>query len=334
MSQASDRSEPVAEQRLNSLSVATKTKMLKSMLRSAEGCQAIQDVFGLKVEFVNGPTLATSEAKPVVAVLVPTRDVPKRAMQEAFQEMSAYSRPFADVFAQPAQAGGMIHWNRNALLVNLYKTGKYFDYVLLIDDDMKPGKDDLIKLLAHEKDVISAGTVGRSFPNLPTFKFWNQEQFDAGFTKPGVPIYGIPAEWQVAEGQAEGLLEVAAIGAGMAIYSRKALEAAGEYYLSCTHEQKYMGMTADFAKTMSEMRREAYGRTGNAWWFECLKSPNGEDEIGEDTSMGFKLFHMGIESYVDTSVQTGHVGEYSYTLQDFYINRDLLRREREKGAAA
>lgn len=334
MSQANDGREPEQQQRLNSLSVATKTKMLRSMLRSPEGHQAIKEVLGLQVEFTDSPIVFPGKVKPTVAVLVPTRDVPKRAMQEAFQEMHAYSRPYADVFAQPAQAGGMIHWNRNALLVNLYKTKKHFDYVLLIDDDMKPGKDDLVRLLSHEKDAISAGTVGRSFPNLPTFKFWQQEQLEAGFTKPGVPIYGIPGQWETSEGETEGLLKVAAIGGGMAVYSRKALEAAAEYYLSCTHEQKFFGMTAEFAARMSEMRHEAYVRTGNAWWFECLKSPNGEDEIGEDTSMGFKLFHMGIESYVDTAVQTGHVGEYSYTLQDFYINRDLLRRQREKGEAA
>jgi glycosyltransferase involved in cell wall biosynthesis len=65
----------------------------------------------------------------------------------------------------------MIFWCR------LYKSGKPFDYVLFMDDDMEPEPDALLKLLAHKKDIVAAGCTLRMDPPKPNYRVYEPDTF-------------------------------------------------------------------------------------------------------------------------------------------------------------
>ncbi len=295
-------------------------KQVRKLMESPEGQQALRDGLGMKLDFNHRDSgLILPESKPIVAVLMPTAEVPEKRTQEAYAKMHSFSSRFCDILPQPAQSGSIIHFLRNQMLVDLYATKQHFDFVLFTDDDMEPGVDDLSRLLAHKKDVVGAATVSRHWPYLPTFKFFDEKIGD----------FRVPSEWG-SEEASEGLLKIDAVGTGFTLYSRKALDAARDYYLDCLHEQRYFGMSEEFAAEMSKRRRLAFAEEGNAWWFECLKRPNGKGEWGEDVSFCFKMREMGVEVYVDTEVQTGHLGVWSFKIADFYVARDILRKRAQK----
>lgn len=39
---------------------------------------------------------------------------------------------------------------------------------------------------------------------------------------------------------------------------------------------------------------------------------------------------VGVKSYIDTAIQLGHIGEYTYTLNDVVIHQTKLRENAEK----
>jgi hypothetical protein len=59
----------------------------------------------------------------------------------------------------------------------------------------------------------------------------------------------------------------------------------------------------------------------NKFWFEFLKDPRG-GELGEDISFCVKARECGYEIYADSSIHVGHIGNYSFTLQDYWYYRD------------
>jgi hypothetical protein len=298
---------------LNPLDVEHERKRLRSVLKTPEGLQALRDVTGYNFVLAGE---AKEQQKPIVSVLTPSRSGFHPLASGAFQSMFEYSRQFAVVVPEPSISQSIVHWSRNSLLAKLYQSGKPFDYVLLADDDMKPEPDALEKLLAHKKPIVAAGCTVRMDPPRPNFCTWDEQ----------TQKFTTALEWS-----GNGLIPIGSVGTGFMLVERAALEAIADYYLQCRHEQKYFGMPAELAQKISEKRFEYLAETFDAWWFECLKQPQGAGEFGEDMSFCFKARECGIPVYVDTTVKVGHFGSYAYSLDDFWdYQAGLLKEETHK----
>jgi len=123
----------------------------------------------------------------------------------ALEGMQLPSEPINKVFARSA----VISENRNAITKHMLDAGA--DWVLYLDDDHILSRDVLMRLLAADKDVISAHYVQRQPPfncvamqtELPNGKFL----------------------YKKLEPTESGLVKVAAAGAGCLLVRRKVIEA-------------------------------------------------------------------------------------------------------------
>jgi hypothetical protein len=262
-----------------------------------------------------GPKIKAVEGK-IVAPLIPTRGNPAPEMTRAFIDLVNFSQQHdVNVLARPSIASSVVHWIRNDLLASLYGSGQEFDYVLFMDDDIVPTPDALVKLVAHNVDIVAAGCTVRQDPPLPNFRSYEPETFS----------FRTAFEWS-----GEGRIQIGGVGTGMMLISRQALEVIGEYYLSCQHERKYFGMSLEVMERMSQARREQEKKSRNSWWFEFLKHPLGLGEYGEDISFCFKARECGIPVHVDTTVRPKHMGTYGFSLEDYFpYQADLLEQERQ-----
>lgn len=290
---------------LNPLDVEQERKVARRLLKTPEGRAALRDVTG------HNFVLATEvEKKPIVAVLTPSYSGLKQKTREAFERMVMYSQPHCVVVPDPGVSSSVVHWVRNELLVRRFKTGTPFDYVLFMDDDMVPAEDTLVRLLSHGVDIVAGACTVRYDPPMPNFRAYD----------PATYTYTVASEWHK-----EGLIQVGAVGTGFMLIRRHTLGLIADYYLNCEHEKRFFGMSEEVAKRISEQRWATLEKTHNAWWFEFLKHPLGEGEFGEDVSFCFKAMQQGVQIYVDTTVQPGHVGEYIYGIPDFLHYRTFER---------
>jgi glycosyltransferase involved in cell wall biosynthesis len=298
---------------LNKLDLEKERKRLRSVLKTPEGLQALRDITGYNFVLAGE---AKEQDKPVIAVLTPSRAGFHPQATGAFHQMLVYSQRFCVVAPEPAVSQSIVHWSRNGLIASLYKSGKPFDYILFMDDDMVPPQDAIEKLLAHKKPIVGAACTVRMDPPRPNFCIWSEE------TQEFTTAY----EWS-----GEGLIPVASVGTGFMLIERSALETIADYYLNCKHEREYFGMPAKLAEKTSRRRFEALNESFNAWWFECLKQPMGGGEWGEDMSFCFKAKECGIPVFVDTTVKVGHLGSYAYSLEDYWdYQAGILKEETHK----
>jgi hypothetical protein len=72
-------------------------------------------------------------------------------------------------------------------------------------------------------------------------------------------------------------------------------------------------------------------------FFEEKSYPERESEgifLSEDYAFNENARKVGIKSYIDTSIQLGHIGEYNFTLNDVIAHQNKLRMDAEKKAQA
>ena len=304
---------------LNPLDVLHHQKQLEKMFKTPEGQEAFRRITGLRdAKFVNSD-LPQAKKLPIVAILMPSYTRPAPQCWEALQNMIAASQGHAQVYMEPTHRQSIVHWTRNYAISCLLKTGKPWDYVLFMDDDMVPPPDALIKLLAHGKDVVAGACTVRCDPPIPNFRVYDPEE----------QVFFTCMDWD-----RDGLIggDHFGVGTGLILLSRNALQRVGEYYINCKYEQKYYSLSGDALDALQTRRQGEARRSNDFWWFEFLKHPQGRGEYGEDVSFCFKCIELGIPVYVDTSVAPGHVGDYAYSLSDFYDYREVLK-ERERRSA-
>ncbi|HLK54263.1 MAG TPA: hypothetical protein VKU42_12465 [Candidatus Angelobacter sp.] len=287
-----------------------KKRALAGILQTPEGRAALKELVGVEIEPVSEAEAKKIEAdaeikRPRVAVLRPVYDKPEPEAQEGLNQMAHYSRQFADVFApEGVRDASVVHWTRNHLLAKLLQTKEPWTHVLFIDDDIVPPTDALMRMLSHGKDIVGALCTKRMFPPLPTAKEFNPESGAV------TPMLGLTGE--------EGLIEVGAIGTGMILLSKLALEQVAEAYFSCAYETKYLGMSEETAATVGERRRQFFDAFQDAFWFRFLPTIKGVAEYGED--IGFCILAKevcGLQVYCDTTVQPAHIGRYGFSVKDF-----------------
>lgn len=282
-------------------------RKLRQLLREPEG----RAVLGIVEEEVK------PVRRPRVALLVPSYKQVHPLMQESVGEMMRYSRQYVDIYSPPRMSGSVIHWSRNTMLAQLELSGEHYDYVLFCDDDMVVKPDFLMRLLESGKQIIGGVCTKRQDPPMP-----NIRHLDKNFR------YGVIVKWD----RSVRVMEVDAVGTGFLLISRGAVQAVGEYFLRCGYERQTFGrmfdktgaddagvaaMEDEFA-IMEAGRRDQFRRTGDGWWFQFLPSLVQEGELGEDISFCLKAKLIGIPIFVETTVTPGHVGDYVYSVDDFF----------------
>lgn len=304
---------------LNPLDVLHNEKQLEKMFKTPEGREAFRRITGLRDAKFVGEADGPKEKLPIVALLMPSYKRPAPQCWQALQNMIAASHGKCQLYMEPTVSQSIVHWTRNYALSLLIKTGKPWDYVAFMDDDMVPPPDALVKLLSHKKDVVAAACTVRVDPPVPNFRVYDPDE----------QVFFTCMDWE-----RDGLIggEHFGVGTGMILYSRNVIERVGEYYINCKYEQKYYGLSGDALDKLQTKRQAEARKTNDFWWFEFLKQPKGLGEFGEDVSFCFKCIELGIPIYVDTTVNPGHVGDYAYSLADFYDYRDVLK-EREQRSA-
>jgi len=300
---------------LNPLDLEHDRRRVRSILKTPEGREALRRELGYDFLFQDE---ALRDKRPLVSLLVPTRDNPKAETNKAAFAMVQASKPYCILTPAPGVSSSVVHWSRNDLLVNLRKSGQPADFVLCMDDDMVPEPDDLVKLLSHDVDFVAGACTVRKDPPLPNFRVWNEElrNFHTAF------------QWE-----GDGLIEVAGVGLAFALIRTTVFDKVGEYTMSSRYEREWLGMKEDFAARMEAGRRKYAREKGNEWWFQFLPHPWGDGEYGEDISFCLKARECGIKLYVDTTVRPGHIGPYAFGIGDYlHYQKEILAKEQSPPA--
>lgn len=299
---------------LNPYDLEREKHRARSLLKTAEGREALRQETGYNLQFVDD---ALKDGRPLVTLLCLTQDAPGPETQRTIDAMVLASRPHCIVTPDPGVHSSVVHWGRNMLLTNLRKRKQPSDYVLLVDDDMTPPEDGLSKLLAHNLDVVAGACVVRKDPPMPNFRVWD----------PAIFNFRQAVDWPLGT-----LIEVGGVGTAFLLVKTTVLDAVGEYYLSCRYERDYLHITEEVRKRMEAGRREHAEKTGNEWWFQFLPHPWGDGEFGEDLAFCFKARECGHKIWVDTSVCPGHIGTYAFTIDDYLsYQADEIAKEQAYG---
>lgn len=295
---------------LNKLDVEKELKRARSLAKTPEGRAALRDVYGVEFQ------AHEQENVPIVACLVPCYKQPHPQMQSSFNAMAEYTKKsgLARIYSQPIRQSSVVHWTRNELLAELVRSGKPFTHVLFIDDDIAPPKDALLKMLAHGKDIVGALCSRRQDPCIPNMRMVNMETGEFGEV------------WTWTEGMLVGgsglpAGHAMAVGTGMMLISREALQKVAEAYLNMDYERAIYGYEPKPGEIGERQKR--FDEKGNGWWFRFLPAKANYEELGEDIYFCWaaKKF-CDIDTYVDTSVLPMHFGDYGYSIPDFIEHRD------------
>ena len=293
-------------------------KLAQKLLQTEAGRKAIGSELGAEIKEKD----PNQQPKPIVAILVPIYQQPEPQMQHALNKMIKYTQASgaADVYVGPEVHGSsVIHWARNFLIAELIKTKHPWTHVLFMDDDIVTPEDGLVKLLSHKKDIIAGLCTKRIDPPIPNMRYSYEEN--------GHVFFKYIERWPEGE-----VVEVGAVGTGMMLISREALEQIADAYFLAKWEKEVFGITEEKALQIKEARLKHFDGTANAFWFRFLSGIHGQDEYGED--IGFCFFakrYCGIKTFVDTSVKPGHIGKYPFTVDDFIMQRDLKEQMRVQG---
>ena len=295
----------------NKLDLADAEKRMVKLLSTPEGKEAFRRITGMREAVFAGEVQQAENKLPIVAILMPSYRLPAPQAWQAVQRLF-YAPEVLKVchpFMEPTIRQSVVHWTRNYALSLLLKSMKPWDYVLFVDDDIVMSEDALPKLLAHKVDLVAAACTVRQDPPMPNFRVYDPETH----------LFMTCMDWN-----REGLVggKYFGIGTGAALFSRNCLERVGEYYINCKYEQKYLGFSGAELDRIQTARQKKAKETGDFWWFEFLKQPDGQGEYGEDISFCFKCIELGIPVYVDTTVRPKHMGDYGYNLDDYLDCRE------------
>jgi hypothetical protein len=288
----------------------------EQLLKDARGRAALKK-FGIEVEIAGKDEV---KDKPIVAILCPTYRTPEPEMKESLLHMCQHTNAsgVATVYAGPPCSASVVHWSRNWLVGEQLKSGKPWTHVLFIDDDIVVEPEALNKLLSHKKDIVAGICTRRNDPPIPNIRFYDKAE---GATR---------QIWEWPENQ---LIEVDAVGTGLMLISKNALEQVAEAYFSCVWEQDFYGMSADRVERVKKERLAKFDAEKICYWFRFLPTERGDIEMGEDVTFCYLAKkYCGLSIYVDTSVQPGHLGPYPFGIKDFIPYKDLcIERAKREG---
>lgn len=303
-----------------------KRQQAKQMLEDPAWREAIGQALGVEIGWKDD---LKNEA--IVAVLTPTHRGLEEMTRDAMARMLNYSKHFCKVFTQPIMGSSLVSWVRNDMLAALLVSGKPFTHVLWIDDDMDFEPDVLVRMLAHDADVVGAVYTVRSDPPRPNVHLMNRATGEArrvlDFDQPGVVVddNGLM--------RARSEEDTLTCGTGLMLVKREVVEAVGQFYVDCAYERQLWNLTDEQVAAKVAYRRERVEKTKNAYWFQLLPRFNGYAETGEDTSFCLKSALCGKTVVVDTKLRPQHVGKYTYGWDDYLpFQREEIEKARRNGS--
>src|SRR5690242_7717559 len=198
-------------------------KLARKLLLNPHGREALKTVAGIEVEMTDEKKLAE---KPIVVVLCPTYRSPEPQMHDSLAAMVSYTREkdVATIYSGPPLSHSVVHWVRNGLIQEHLKSGKPWTHVLFIDDDIVVEPDALERLLSHKKDIVARLCTMRKDPPLPNIRLYQPESGK----------YTQILEWP--EGELIGDHKRLAVGTGLMLISKNALEQVAQAYFDCLWE--------------------------------------------------------------------------------------------------
>lgn len=287
------------------------SSLIDKLLKSSAGREVLGKRFNMQLRMAGQDAPASDKPMPRVAVLVPCYKSPETEMKTALHEMIKFTNASGEAIGYWGPfftQASVVHFVRNELITALLKSQEPFTHVLFLDDDIVPEKDALLKLLAHEKDIVGAVCTTRRDPPIPNIREWDEE------------AKVLKEIWYWKE---NGLKEVGGVGTGMLLISADALEKVAEAYFTCAFEKEMFQLPDERAQWLEAQRRKRFDETAKCMWFRFLSGLAGYDEWGEDMSFSLMAWrYAGIPVYCDTSVQPMHIGQYGYSVRDFLPHRD------------
>lgn len=209
-----------------------------------------------------------------------------------------------------ALTGSLIHAARNRALALMAPDA---DYLLMVDDDMLPEPQAIVKLAAHGASVASALCTTRVPPVELCIKVWNPQR------KCFVMMDDMRRD--------RAVTGPFAAGAGFLMLSRQVVETLIEHHLSArdwvaSEAARHERMEVSRARVEKERARISAIRRA---LFESDKQlrifdfPVTDDEVqlGEDIGMSLRLVEIGTLVTVDPTVKVGHLGEYPFSPDDY-----------------
>lgn len=180
------------------------------------------------------------------------------------------------------------------------------DFVLFVDDDMIPVQSAIVQLLDRNVDAVSALCTTRSMPVRIAGKLWQDDK--------------IVALDSVGPGLVNGPF---ALGFGFVLVKVSALRGVqvavrhgGDWLALNKKLMKRLGVPIE--ATFAEVQRLAALRSGiesREGWLPVFQT--GTDDqgfpVGEDAWFSRLLHLCGFETYIDSSVLVGHMGEFPYS---------------------
>ena len=246
------------------------------------------DLAGVKVDVL----LFTYRRAPVDSLL-------------AIQAMVAYSRKQGLDVEQGFYGNALVHTSRNKAFAAAREDARF---ILWVDDDMVPQPDALVRLVEHDKPIVSALFTNRVEPIQYTLQEYSPSR----------------DEFAKIETVATDKLIKGPIGVGLAfvLTRRDALDTIREYHLSGADWMDENKAMLDRLHVRNEKREEERKRIATArhrLWeerkgiriFDYQVLWN-EWQLGEDLGFFRRLLRCGLETHVDTSVWVGHMGDYCF----------------------
>lgn len=307
---------------MNKLDIEKEVKRAKSLQKTPEGRAALREVYKVNVEPLS------QVDRPIVAILVPCYKSPHPRMTHCLNMMVDYTRKagVAHVFMEPYQQTSVVHWSRNGLLASLIRSGKPFTHVLFLDDDIAAPEDGLVRLLAHGKDIVAGLCTRRCDPPIPNMRLINMETCAVG------EVWKWETGTLLGDKVPEG--HAFAIGTGMMLISRDALQKTADAYVNADYEKEVYALPDEAIASIKVIREDRFNQLGNGWWFDFARPRADFDEFGEDIYFcWFAKKFCDIKTYIDTAVLPEHWGEYGYAIVDYIANRDeAIHRAKAKGS--
>lgn len=173
----------------------------------------------------------------------------------------------------------LVNRGRNTIISYFYRM-ENFSHLLFMDADIHLHADGLVRLLAHEKDVIGAPVALKGYDK-----------------KTGEPVYNTG---KLIEDKGSGLITTDRIGTAVLLLSRKAVDALVKHAID--NGDIYMGNPNTRGDSVDDIRMYDVFKTGVI---------DGE-YLSEDYWACKTLRELGFEVYVDATVETRHNGIYCF----------------------
>lgn len=208
-------------------------------------------------------------------------------------------------------SGALIEASRNTCVAKWHPSA---EFLLFIDDDMKPAQDAVAKIVALNRPIATALCTTRTEPVHLALKKWNEAER-------GYEAWLDYAPTSIIEGNY-------GVGAAFLCIRRDAMKEILGYYMTAQDWLDWNRPMLDRLKVRAELReqerarREALRRKnwkekGYLRVFEQAVHDGSELSLGEDVVFCWRAMQCGIPVTVDPTIRVGHKGDKDYYVEDF-----------------